>query len=190
MTTKYQYRDPHAAIVRDVVLYPASGDDLKPRICKMTFNEAGANHPRGLYTTAIDLRSTYENQMRLTRFQVLDVENQLDKHTEGEYMFYYNLSPSLPVNAAMALIVGVNPKRPGWRPIWRGDVVVVKTQEWPVPIKMGEGAHMDYVDVPLSVLGSFDRFIRKWYLSEQWGNTLKTEQEWRKYFNPTSKICF
>lgn len=130
-------RDPHVAIDRDIVVYPASGDDPKPRICKMTFNEAGANHPRGLYTTAIDLRSTYGSQMRLTRFQVLDVENQPDKHAEGEYMFYYNLSPSLPVNAAMALIVGVNPKRPGWRPIWRGDVVVVKTQEWPDPIKMG-----------------------------------------------------
>jgi len=148
----------------------------------MTFNEDGSKHPYGLYTTAIDLRSNYGTHMHSIHIQMLGVENQPDKHNEGEYIIYYNLSPALPVNTAMALIMGVNPKRPGWRPIWRGDVVIVKTQEWPLPIGMGEGAHMDYVDVRLSVMSLFNSCIRRWYHSEGWANTLNTEQEMREYF--------
>lgn len=177
MTTTY--RDPRASIVRDVLLYPANGD--KPHICKMTFNEAGSKHTYGLYTTAVDLRLTYGTHMSFTRIQRFDIQNQPDKNAEGDYIVYYNLSPALPANAAMALLVGINPKRPGQRPLWRGDVVVVKTQEWPLPIGIGEGAHMDYVDIPLSTLSIFNRFLQIWYSSEEWGNTLKNEREMREF---------
>jgi hypothetical protein len=132
LTMTTTYHDPHTSIVCDVLLYPANGD--KPHICKMTFNEAGSAHHCGLYTTAVDLCFTYGTYMHSTHIQRFNLQNPPDKNDKGEYIVYYNLSPALPANAAMALVVRINPKRPGQRPLWRGDIVIIKTQEWPLPI--------------------------------------------------------
>jgi hypothetical protein len=171
-------RDPRAPIVRKVFIYPANGDE--PHITDMTFNEAGAKHRYGLYTTAVDLRSFYGRHMHATRLERLGVENQPDKRDEGEYIVYYNLSPKLPLNLAIAHIVGVDPRRPGPRLMFRGNVVIVKTQEWPGPLIIGGGAHMDYLDVRTSMRGTLDIFIKKWYNSEQWANKLNDEQSFRE----------
>ncbi|KAF7343031.1 Zf-MYND domain containing protein [Mycena venus] len=115
--------------------------------------------------------------MHATRDQGLDVNNQPHKITEGEYELYHNISPKLPINLCMARLVGVDPKRPGQRPLWRGDVVVVKRAEWPEPIPMGAGAHMDYLDFPPQAIELVSQFLLKWYNSDQWRDFFRTERE-------------
>lgn len=163
-------RDPRAAIIRKVFLFPANGDE--PHIIDMEFNEAGAKHPYGHYTTAVDLRAFYGNQMRATRIQMLAVDDQPDERDEGEYIIYYNLSLKLPLNRVMARIAGFDPERPGPKLTWRGNVVAVKSPE---PLIPGGGAHMDYVDVRPSVQGLLVQFIKTWYRSKGWENMLKEE---------------
>ncbi|KAJ7717626.1 hypothetical protein DFH07DRAFT_785115 [Mycena maculata] len=59
----------------------------------------------------------------------------------------------------------------GQRPLWRGDVVVVKMQEWPVPL--------DYVDIPPPALDLFSsHFIPKWYQSDAWRDLLQDEEQY------------
>lgn len=173
--------DPHEAIIRNVILYPADGGE--PRITPMAFNEEGANaNPYGFYTINVDLRRLYgQRNMHATRQLTVDLENQPDKSTEGEYSLFHNISPKLPINASMARLVGVDPKKPGTRPLWRGDVVVVKMQKWPGPLVRGGGAHMDYVDAPPPALHLFSSiFIPNWYKSDRWRDSLQEEEQFSK----------
>ncbi|KAJ6589203.1 hypothetical protein B0H19DRAFT_1058241 [Mycena capillaripes] len=78
----------------------------------------------------------------------------------------------------MARLVGVDPKKPGGMPLWRGHVVVVKMQEWPGPLVRGGGAHMDYVDTPPPPLNIFSYlFIPRWYKSDEWAKLLQEEKD-------------
>lgn len=175
-------RDPHETIVRNVLIFPADGSE--PRISPMTFSEAGAkSNPRGLYTVNVDLQSLYGNRnMHATRSHGWDMMNQETEVTNGDYILFHNISPKLPVNITMARIVGVDPKRPGQRPLWRGDVVVVKTSEWPEPIPMSAGAHMDYLDVPPQALKPIiSILIPAWYKSDQWRDLLENEREFSTF---------
>ncbi|KAJ7467868.1 hypothetical protein B0H11DRAFT_2046692 [Mycena galericulata] len=176
-------RDPHETIVRNVLIIPADGGE--PRITPMTFSEEGARaNPHAFYTIGVDLRGLYgERNMHATRTKGGDVTNQPEKIVEGEYDLFFNISPKLPANVTMARIVGADPKRPGDRPLWRGDVVLVKTTEWPAPMPPGGGNHMDYLNVPPQAIELFTcHMIPNWYQSDQWGNFLKTERE----YNATS----
>ncbi|KAJ7139283.1 hypothetical protein C8R44DRAFT_302458 [Mycena epipterygia] len=175
-------RDPHEAIVRNVLLYPADGGE--PHITPMTFNEEGAKaNPYSLYTISVDLRRLYgQRNMYATRSQPFNVENQPDKNTEGEYSLFHNIGPKLPINASMARLVGVDPKRPGERPLWRGDVVLVKMKEWPSPLVPGGGTHMDYVDTPPAALDLFSIIIPKWYKTDQWRDFLQEEEQFNDGF--------
>jgi len=159
-------------------LYPVDGGE--PRITPMTFNEEGSEaNPCGFYTVNVDLRGLYgECNMHATRERSWDITNQPDKITDGEYLVFHNISPKLPINATMARLVGVDPKKPGGRPLWRGDVVVVKTSPWPAPIAIGAGDHMDYLDVPPQALELFTAgAIRHWYNSDVWRDGIKVEQQ-------------
>ncbi|KAJ7491333.1 hypothetical protein B0H11DRAFT_2008701 [Mycena galericulata] len=183
-------RDPHETIVRNVLIIPADGGE--PRITPMTFSEEGARaNPHAFYTIGVDLRGLYgERNMHATRTKGGDVTNQPEKIVEGEYDLFFNISPKLPANVTMARIVGADPKRPGDRPLWRGDVVLVKTTEWPAPMPPGGGNHMDYLDVPPQAIELFTcHMIPNWYQSDQWGNFLKTEREynatsWKQSWTP------
>ncbi|KAJ7251628.1 hypothetical protein C8J57DRAFT_1238453 [Mycena rebaudengoi] len=77
----------------------------------------------------------------------------------------------------MARLVGVDPKKPGQRPLWQGDVVVVKRAEWPEPSPIGAGAHMDYLDFPPEAIGLVIRLILEWYGSDRWRDLFKLERE-------------
>ncbi|KAJ7899307.1 hypothetical protein B0H14DRAFT_2674359 [Mycena olivaceomarginata] len=157
-------RDPHETIIRDVLLFPADGGG--PRIIPMSFSEAGAkSNPKGFYTINVDLRDLYgKKSMHATRDQGLDVNNQPHKITEGEYDLYHNISPKLPINLCMARLVG--------------------RAEWPEPIPMGAGAHMDYLDFPPEAIELLSQFLLKWYNSDRWRDFFKAERE----FNKTSRL--
>ncbi|KAJ7731521.1 hypothetical protein B0H16DRAFT_1583537 [Mycena metata] len=172
-------RDPHETIVRNALIFPADGSE--PCITPMTFNEAGSEaNPYGFYSVNVDLRPRYgARNMHAVRHMEWEATNQEDEIANGEYSLFHNISPKLPVNVSMARIVGVDLKKPGKRPLWRGDVVVVKTEKWPGPHIMGGGLHMDYLDIPTQALKLFTtRLIPYWYNSDHWLNFL---QEERKY---------
>ncbi|KAJ6544130.1 hypothetical protein B0H19DRAFT_1267438 [Mycena capillaripes] len=166
-------RNPHEAIVHNVILYRADGSE--PRITQTIFNEEGARaNPYAIYTINVDLRGNYGKcNMLATRSRRL--KSQADKSTEGEYTLFHNISPKLPINALMARLVSVNPKKPGGRPLWRGDLVVVKMQEWPGPRVPRGGVHMDYVEPALSIFSYL--FITHWYKSDDWANLLQDEKD-------------
>ncbi|KAJ6552235.1 hypothetical protein DFH09DRAFT_1167428 [Mycena vulgaris] len=164
-------RDPHEPIVRNVLIFPADGGN--PRISPMTFNEEGARspgrelhgasrtNPYGFYTVNVDLRSLYgERNMHATGQKGWDITDQPDKITDGQYNLFHNVSPKLPINATMARLVGANAKRPGERPLRRGDVVVVKRREWPAPIAVFSSTLIPF-----------------WYKSDEWRDFLRTEKE-------------
>ncbi|KAG7444056.1 uncharacterized protein BT62DRAFT_921348 [Guyanagaster necrorhizus] len=145
-----------------VLLFPVNGD--QPHLVDMVFSEAGAkSHPRGFYSTAVDLRGLYgkytAGYTRLLRFDIQDHEEPLD----GRYHLYYNISPRLPVNHAMARIVGVDPKRPSSRPMWKGDVVIIKKQP-----------EMESEE-PKS--GIAEKTIRGWYNSDMWAPNARIQHE-------------
>ncbi|KAG6916390.1 hypothetical protein DXG01_007063, partial [Tephrocybe rancida] len=167
--------NPLATITRNVLRYPANGEE--PHITSMEFSEAGAKHRHGFYTTAVDLRSTYGRYLQGgIRAQMLGVENQPNKDLEGEYSLYYNLDARLPLNLAMARVAKINPKNPGPWPTWRGDVVVVK-HRWPEKFVIGGGAHMHWLDVSEEVRQIVDMFVVKWYSSDQWREKVRDERE-------------
>ncbi|KAJ7920063.1 hypothetical protein B0H13DRAFT_2319841 [Mycena leptocephala] len=168
--------DPPESIVRNVILYPADGGE--PRITPMTFNEEGARaNPCGIFAINVDLRALYgDRNMYATRQQLVTIHSQPDPNSHGVYDIFYNISPRLPTNVCLARLVGVDPARPGKRPLWRGDVVVVKSEKWP-SLKIGGRQHMNYVDIPPAVLDVLNsNFIPKWYNSRAWGDSLQAEQ--------------
>ncbi|KNZ77659.1 hypothetical protein J132_04553 [Termitomyces sp. J132] len=183
-------RHPLDTISLHVLIYPADGKE--PYITRMEFNQAGAKHPFGLYTTAVDLRSTYGKSLKQgIRRQLLTVENQPDKELEGDYCIYFNIDWKLPLNLAMARIAGINPKHPGTRPTWRGDVVVVKEKEWPEPVIWTEvGAnHMDWINVRKGAKELIDRFIPRWYKSKDWERLVDFERDSERLLR-NSEWCF
>ncbi|KAK0201443.1 hypothetical protein DFS33DRAFT_1276337 [Desarmillaria ectypa] len=145
------------ATTSKVLLFPANGD--QPYIIDMAFDVAGAkSHPRGFYNTAVDLRGLYgkytAGYTRLLNFNIQDHGEQID----GQYHLYYNVSPRLPVNYSMARVVGVDPKRPSSRPMWKGDVVIVKMQQ-----EDKEPKSMSYLDVSIAVQETVEKMIRGCY---------------------------
>ena len=100
--------------------------------------------------------------MHSSRVQDVNIENQPDemKCNEGQHTIYYNLHPKLPLNLAMARVVGIILKRPGSKLTFRGNVVVVRSNKWPEPLVMGGGNHTDYVDVQPSLRSTLDPLSR------------------------------
>ncbi|KAJ6553354.1 hypothetical protein B0H19DRAFT_1263740 [Mycena capillaripes] len=121
------------------------------------------------------LRDPYE----ATSHKSPEETTELDSYER--YSLYYNLNPDLPVNRSMARLVGVNPKRAGTLPLWRGDVVVVKWREW-------LGKYPDYVDMSPEIMERFNsRLIPDWYSSDSWRNLLdRLEQFNENIFKPGS----
>ncbi|KAK0244677.1 hypothetical protein EDD85DRAFT_932713, partial [Armillaria nabsnona] len=136
---------------------------------------AGANsHPRGFYKTAVDLRGLYgkytAGYTRLLNFNIQDHGEQID----GQYHLYYNVSPRLPVNFAMTRVVGVDPKRPNSRPMWKGDVVIVKMLE---EREINGSKSMTYLDVSIAVQKTVEKTIRGWYNSDMWAPNVRIHHE-------------
>lgn len=168
-------RDPRESIIRKVLLYPASGEE--PHIVDMTFSEAGSCHPHAIYSRSVDLRLLHKRCMAGVRVYRFGATNQADSCDDGEYIIYFNIDPKLPLNRSVARVLGVDPAIPMSRPIHiRGDAVVVKTQEWPGPLVVGGGAHMDYLDVQPSARLINDRMWVARYADPTWDDFMQEEQ--------------
>ena len=151
-------RNPRETVFRKVLLYPATED--KPQVILKEFSKEGANHPHGFYTTALDLRPHYRKHINDTRIFHIDIINQPEKVMEGRYAVYFNINIRLPLNRCAARVVGIDPKRPGPKPFYRGDIFVVKQQEWPGPRVMGGGAHMDWLDFPSEMVACIEEVMK------------------------------
>ncbi|TFK38286.1 hypothetical protein BDQ12DRAFT_723622 [Crucibulum laeve] len=166
--------DPHDTIIRKVLLYATDAE--QPCLVSKEFSEAASEvNPFSIYTTSVDLRSNYGKYIHTTRAQTFNMENQELKHNEGEYIFYFNMSVDLPINRCTARVAGVDLDQPTLKDILRGDVVVVKTEEWPGPLVVGGGAHMNYLDVHLSCAPACGLVIKEFYKSNQLGKTLEDD---------------
>jgi hypothetical protein len=168
--------NPRATIVRNVLLFPADGTE--PRIIPKTFSEAASKaNPVSFYTTSVDLRSHYGKQMATTFVQFLTSHpNPITLEcNEGEFLCYYNVSPELPINQSAGRIIGIDPIAFESKVFWRGDIIVVKAEEWPGPTVMGGGFHQLYHDVDPSFQATAESLLRNLYES----NHLKQEIESR-----------
>ncbi|KAJ7450820.1 hypothetical protein FB451DRAFT_1526748 [Mycena latifolia] len=167
-------RDPEI-VVRNALIFPADGGD--PRISPMTFNEGtvGAS-VYGFCIVDVDLRGLHgERNLYAMRQKGWEVTDQPDKITEGGYVLLHNVSPKLPVNVTMARLVGADPKKPGKRPLWRGDVVVVKTVDVP------ESFTVDCLVFPPQAIELFcSCLIPEWYNSDAWRDFLQDQQSWNE----------
>jgi hypothetical protein len=65
-------------------------------------------------------------QINTMSIQQCLLHNQADPDDNGEYFIYFRTSPGLPVNTAIAKLIGVSSGDLGKRAFWRGDAFVVK----------------------------------------------------------------
>ncbi|KAF8992050.1 hypothetical protein BDQ17DRAFT_1370030 [Cyathus striatus] len=177
--------DPHDTIIRKALLYPADGTE--PRLVEMEFSEEGAKRPYGLHTTALDLRKTYGKSIGGTRIHTFHATNQLLDLaiSKGvEYVAHFNIDIRLPINLSAARLLGIDPKRPGHRPMFRGDLIITKEGDWPLPLVPRGGAHRNFFNVDVSFREQADNMITKWYNSESWEKFLDEEQMYHNLMNP------
>ncbi|KAF8992051.1 hypothetical protein BDQ17DRAFT_1413515 [Cyathus striatus] len=177
--------DPRDTVIRKVLLYPADGTEL--RLVEMEFSEEGAKRPFWLYTTALDLRNTYGKSIGGTRIHIFNVTNQppeLAINEGGDHVMHFNIDIRLPINLSVSRLIGINPKHPGHRPMFRGDLIFTREDNWPPPIVIGGGAHRNYFDVDASFRQIADNVITQLYNSERWGKYLDEEQAFHNTMNP------
>lgn len=156
--------NPRETIVRNVFFFPADGTE--PRIIPKTFSEAGSKaNPESFFTIAVDLRGHYRKHMASTYCRFVDNSpNPITlKCNEGEFIFYSNVSPELPINKSVAQVVGIDPIAFESKIFWRGDVIVVKAQDWPGPLAIGGGNHKLYHDVDPSFQATAELVLRNTY---------------------------
>lgn len=164
---------PGGPLVRNALLYSDTHDI--PSLSPMEFSATGSESHRHGGAVAVDLGARYGNYAAdkyLHRFP--------GESPGEEYLVYFNMSRHLPQNAALCKLFGVaDSKRPGKRPMFRGDVVVVKA--YTVNILEGLTAtypHRTYVDFPAVKMVFADDFMRRWFQSAAWADmTFKDEQE-------------
>lgn len=67
-------------------------------------------------------------QLNTMCIQQFFLHNQADPDNNGEYFIYFQISPSLPVNATIANLISISVEdlRAGKRAFWCGDAFVVK----------------------------------------------------------------
>lgn len=163
--------DPDPAIVRDVIFYPADGGT--PCITQRHFSakEAARTCPA---SGDLDLRRLFGAQNMLATQEKSCTWGQAPN--QKAYTMYWNMSPELPVNLAMARIVGADPNNPGERLLWRGDALAVRMlPEGTSQVSGTLGMH--YLNATGEDLGSFSSFIiPRWYNSKEWRDFLRNAE--------------
>ncbi|KAJ7663285.1 hypothetical protein DFH06DRAFT_347026 [Mycena polygramma] len=155
-------RDPLQTVIRDVVLYPVDGSE--PRIIQRSFSQYGASQHFFPHAVDIELGEAYgAENMAGTCAKVL--EPGLPVHPYAHYVVYHNISPDLPVNLALARVLGVAPQRLGHPLLWRGDVFVIRRGHSAGP---GQGTRLDNLHVLSDAIEVLNTLIPRWYHSDEW----------------------
>jgi hypothetical protein len=148
--------DKLETLVRKCIVFPANGSETRivHMIARTVTDEddmLALCHNR-----CVDLASTFGDYYRKTRFMV---HTGTPEGTQSTYIFYYNLSPDLPINLNVAHTIGVTPShlKTNNRLFWRGDVVVMKVKP--------ESEQIDFIveslDADLSELSHLEEFLRE-----------------------------
>ncbi|KIL66965.1 hypothetical protein M378DRAFT_159896 [Amanita muscaria Koide BX008] len=120
---------------------------------------------------------TFGDDYRKT--QVMDHKSTRDG-IKSTYLFFYNLSPNLPINLNVLHVIGVTPShlKTRKRLFWRGDVVATKVQ----PESEQRDFIIENLDADISELRPLEEFLRATY--QKGGDSYL---EWH-FHGPTSSL--
>ncbi|KAF8626703.1 hypothetical protein AX15_004727 [Amanita polypyramis BW_CC] len=180
--------DKLEALVRKCIVFPTNGSEtcIAPMVARTVTTEDITS--LGLYSRCVDMASTFGDELRKTQVTTFETTRHGAQNT---YLFFYNLSPNLPINLNVTRVVGVTPShlKARKRLFWRGDLVVMKVQAL--------SKQMDFIveslDADLSELGSLEEFLRKTYQEGDLERLLDSdESQWgfyvSHYCKPTSLL--
>jgi len=144
-------------LVRKCIVFPADGSEtcLVHMIARTVTQEDITELQ--MHSRCVDMTSTFGDESRKTRvMQHLCIQDGAKRVT---YLFFYNLSPKLPINLNIAHLIGVTPPHLKKRLFWRGDVVAMKVES--------ESERIDFIvksmDADLLELGSLEEDLRERY---------------------------
>ena len=142
-------------LVRKCIVFPADGSET--RLVHMVARTVTVEDipPLAGYSRCVDMASTFGDEYRKT--QVLAYKISRDG-VQSTYLFFYNLSPNLPINLSIARVIGVTPShlKSRKRLFWRGDVVAMKVQPESESI-------VESLDADLFDLNPLEEFFRMRY---------------------------
>lgn len=160
-------------LVRRCVLFPADGSEQ--RLVHMVARTVMRDDILSLssYSRCVDMASTFGDEYRKTK--VIRHEIVRDGDESSYYLFFYNLSPNLPVNLNVAHLIGVTPShlKAKKRLFWRGDVVAMKVQ----PKSERMFWIVESLDANLSDLNPLENFLRESYQEGELECLLQREEE-------------
>jgi hypothetical protein len=115
-------------LVRKCIVFPADGSETC--IVDMITRTVTCDDEitsLTLHNRCVDMASTFGDECRKTRVMVYQGARD---GVHSTYLFFYNLSPNLPINLNVAHLIGVTPShlKTKKRLFWRGDLVVMKVQ--------------------------------------------------------------
>jgi len=152
------HNDKFETLVRKCIVFPA--DDSQTRIVHMLAQTVAVEDitSLGSHSRYFDMISTFGASYRTTR--VMAHRSALDG-LQITYLFFYNLSPNLPININIANIIGETPSDldKKKRLFWRGDVVAMKVQ----PKGEQLNFHVESLDADLFELRPLEEFLREFY---------------------------
>ena len=180
----YFLPDKLESLVRKCIVFPADGSET--RVVHMIARTVTEEDPSALrmYSRCVDMTSTFGDDYRKIRVMA-------HRTAQAEsYLFFYNLSPNLPINRAITYILEVTPSYLKTRKhlFWRGDVVVMKVQP--------QSEQMDFMveslDADMVELEILEEFFRETYQGGVFGRLLhyleyQCEQETRLIFSRLKK---
>jgi hypothetical protein len=160
--------------VRKCIVFPADGSET--RIVHMNARTVIGKDITS-YSRSLDMTSAFGDDCRKMR---VAAHRSARNGVQSTYLFFYNLSPNLPINLNVAHLIGVTPShlKIKKRLFWRGDVVAMKVQP--------ESERIDFIiesmDADLLELGSLEEFLRERYQEGVFerllhNNELECEQE-------------
>jgi len=144
-------------LVRKCIVFPADGSETRlVHMIARTVIEEDITALK-LYSRCVDMTSTFGDECRKMRVMSYRcIQNGVERVT---YLFFYNLSPNLPINLNIAHLIGVAPSHLKKRLFWRGDVVAMKVES--------ESELIDFIvesmDADILELGPLENFLRERY---------------------------
>jgi hypothetical protein len=142
-------------LVRKCIVFPADGSETRT-VDMITRTVIGKDITS--YSRCLDMTRIFGDDCR--KMRVMPHRSAWDG-VQSTYLFFYNLSPNLPVNLNVTHVTGVTPSylKTKKRLFWRGDVVAMKVQP--------ESERIDFIiesmDADLLELGFLEEFLREKY---------------------------
>ena len=159
----YYRDDTLESLIRKCIVFPADGSET--RLVHMIARTVTQDDPTNLcsYNRCVEMATTFGGDFRKVRVMA----HRTGQDVQSTYLFFYNLSPNLPINLTIARVIGVTPSHLKNKKylFWRGDVVAMKVQP------KSEQIHflVQCLDADLFELGPLEEFLRETYLKGVFG---------------------